>query len=100
MLPRIERPLSALSPKRRVDFGWSQGVDPSCRCVLTEGASPNHLRRRHEIRWVPRVLNSSGTVWAISEPILRCSDHAPSVARRNGCNFADPYLNEGKPVIP
>ena len=36
----------------------------------------------------------------ISKPILRCSDHAPSVARRNGRNFANPYLNEGKPVIP
>jgi hypothetical protein len=34
-----------------------------------------------------------------SQPILRCSDHAPSMARRNVRNFADPYLDEGKPVI-
>jgi hypothetical protein len=34
-----------------------------------------------------------------SQPILRCSDHAPSMTRRNVRNFADPYLDEGKPVI-
>jgi hypothetical protein len=35
-----------------------------------------------------------------SQPILRCSDHAPSMARRNDRNFADPYLDEAKTVIP
>ena len=35
-----------------------------------------------------------------SQPILRCSNHAPSVTRRNGRNFADPCLDERQPVIP